>query len=144
MEKNHLNSSTPSSKARKLQSIRAFYLAYKTLFCLFLLFHTDLSFAGSYTDATIGTIATTILQSFGDLTKFITAMSYLSGLGFTISSLMKFRQYVNNPTQNTINAPIALLLVGSAFLFFPSILGMTGQTLFGGMQQTAGPLGVVF
>lgn len=91
----------------------------------------------------IGQVATEITSSFTSLTKLITAASYLAGLGFSISAIMKFKQHKDNPTQITIGTPIALLFIAAALLFLPSVLGVAGQTLFGG-GSAAGPGGTVY
>lgn len=96
------------------------------------------------TDLTIGDIASLITQSFTNLAKLITASSYLAGLGFSIGAIMKFKQHKDNPTQIPVGTPVALLFIASALLFLPSILGITGQTIFGQQGVTAGPLGTVF
>lgn len=115
----------------------------RLLMTLFLCLHVDLNFASSVNDMTVGSVAAEITTSFSDLARGITAASYLAGLGFSFNVIMKFKQHFNNPTQNSVGAPIAMLFIGSSFLFFPSILGITGQTLFGGAQTTAGPIGMI-
>jgi intracellular multiplication protein IcmD len=80
------------------------------------------------TPATVGTVASSITSSFSNLTKLITAGSYIAGLGFSIGAIMKFKQHKDNPTQIPIGTPIALLLVGAALLFVPEIETTTGQT----------------
>ena len=94
---------------------------------------------------TIGNVATTITKSFKSLTKLITAGSYLAGLGFAIGAIMKFKQHKDNPTQIPIGTPIALIFIAAALLFLPSILGVTGYTMFGASGgKTAGPTGMIF
>lgn len=94
---------------------------------------------------TIGTMASSITDSFTSLTKLITAGSYLAGLGFSIGAIMKFKQHKDNPTQIPIGTPIALVFIAAALLFLPSILGVTGQTMFGASGgKTAGPKGTVY
>lgn len=94
---------------------------------------------------TIGGMASQITQSFTSLTKLITAGSYLAGLGFSIGAIMKFKQHKDNPTQIPIGTPIALVFIAAALLFLPSILGVTGTTMFGaGGGKSAGPKGTVF
>ena len=93
---------------------------------------------------TIGSMASNITKSFTSLTKLITAGSYLAGLGFSIGAIMKFKQHKDNPTQIPIGTPIALVFISAALLFMPSILGMTGSTMFGEDYQTAGPSGMIF
>nr|WP_241030200.1 type IV secretion protein IcmD [Legionella anisa] len=93
----------------------------------------------------IGNMASTITSSFTNLTKLITAGSYLAGLGFSIGAIMKFKQHKDNPTQIPIGTPIALVFIAAALLFLPSILGVTGVTMFGGSGgRTAGPTGTVY
>lgn len=96
------------------------------------------------TTLTIGGVASLITRSFRQLTKLITAASYISGLGFAIGAIMKFKQHKDNPTQIPIGTPIALLFIASALLFLPNILGVSGQTLFGGQGSVAGPSGIIF
>lgn len=97
------------------------------------------------TNLTIGGVASLITQSFRNIARLITAASYLSGLGFAIGAIMKFKQHKDNPTQIPIGTPIALLFIASALLFLPNVLGVSGVTLFGQAGGTvAGPSGIVF
>lgn len=94
---------------------------------------------------TIGGMASQITESFTNLAKLITAGSYLAGLGFSIGAIMKFKQHKDNPTQIPIGTPIALVFIAAALLFLPSILGVTGATMFGAKGgTTAGPKGTVY
>jgi len=107
---------------------------------------TLLIFSGGLlaTTMTLGGMASSITQSFTSLTKLITAGSYLAGLGFSIGAIMKFKQHKDNPTNIPVGTPIALTFIAAALLFLPSILGVTGSTLFGGSGTTSGPTGSVF
>ena len=103
-------------------------------------------FAGeaAATSQDIGGMAKSIITSFSELAKLITAGSYLAGLGFSIGAIMKFKQHKDNPTQIPIGTPIALVFIAAALLFLPSILGVAGETMFGSDAKTAGPGGVIF
>ncbi|HEX3583556.1 MAG TPA: type IV secretion protein IcmD [Thermoanaerobaculia bacterium] len=91
-----------------------------------------------------GDLAEQINGSFTNLTKLITAGSYIAGLGFSIGAIMKFKQHKDNPTQVPIGTPIALVFIAAALLFLPTILGVAGTTMFGGSGGTvAGPTGTV-
>jgi len=92
----------------------------------------------------LGGMASSITSSFTSLTKLVTAGSYLAGLGFSIGAIMKFKQHKDNPTNIPVGTPIAMTFIAAALLFLPSILGVTGTTLFGGSGQTSGPTGSVF
>ncbi|WP_420795407.1 type IV secretion protein IcmD [Legionella drozanskii] len=92
----------------------------------------------------LGTMASSITSSFTSVAKLITAGSYLAGLGFAVSAILKFKQHKDNPTQITIGTPIALVFIAAALLFLPSILGVAGQTMFGTTGSVAGPSGTIF
>lgn len=91
----------------------------------------------------LGGVASSITGSFNSVTKLITAGSYLAGLGFSISAIMKFKQHKDNPTQITVGTPIALLFIAAALLFLPSVLNVAGETLFGG-GSVSGPSGAIY
>lgn len=95
-------------------------------------------------DMTIGKMADQITGSFTGLAKLITAGSYLAGLGFAIGAILKFKAHKDNPTQIPVGTPIALVFIAAALLFLPSILGVTGFTMFGEKGKTAGPTGTIF
>lgn len=91
--------------------------------------------------ATIGQVASGLTASFEAIGKLITGGSYVAGLGFVLGSIMKFKQHKDNPTQIPIGTPIALLFVGCALLFLPSLLKVVGGSMFG-TASTAGPHGI--
>lgn len=111
--------------------------------CLGLLLIAGEALAAS--SLTVGGMASSITGSFTNLTKLITAGSYLAGLGFSIGAIMKFKQHKDNPTQIPIGTPIALIFIAAALLFLPTILGIAGATMFGSSGgSVAGPTGTVF
>ena len=93
---------------------------------------------------TLGKMASSITGSFTNVAKLVTAGSYLAGLGFSIGAIMKFKQHKDNPTQVPIGTPIALVFIAAALLFLPTILGVTGTTMFGTAGKTAGPSGSAY
>ena len=111
---------------------------FKTLVGVLLAVMANSVFAAGAQSA--GDVASTIISSFSQIARLITAGAYLGGLAFTVGAIMKFKQHKDNPTQVPIGTPIALLFIGAALLFLPSILGVAGQTIFGG-GSVAGPSG---
>lgn len=111
---------------------------FKLLTIVGLVFFTEYCFAGK---ETIGTMASSITSTFGSVGKLITASSYVAGLAFAISSILKFKQHKDNPQQTPIGQPIGLLFIAIALLFLPSITGALGNTAFSAGGQTAGPEG---
>jgi intracellular multiplication protein IcmD len=97
------------------------------------------------TPLTVGNMASSITESFANLTKLITGGCYLAGLAFAVTAVMKFKQHKDNPTQIPIGTPVALVFIAAALLFMPSILNVAGYTMFGsGGGQVAGPSGAIY
>ena len=101
-------------------------------------------FTGSAFATDMGNMASAVTGTFSNVTKLITGGSYIAGLGFSVASIMKFKQHKDNPTQIPVGTPVALVFIAAAFLFLPSILSVAGWTMFGATPQTSGPSGSVF
>lgn len=88
----------------------------------------------------IGSVASNVTRNLEGLAKLITAASYVAGMAFAVGAIVKFKAHKDNPTQIPIGTPIALLFVGAALIFIPTIFKVSGQTLFGesGQQATIG------
>jgi len=100
---------------------------------------TAVFFAGESFAAgeTLGTMAATITATFKNVGLLITAASYIAGLGFAVSAILKFKQHKDNPQQTPIGQPIGLVFIAAALLFLPSILTAAGNTLFESGGKTA-------
>lgn len=90
----------------------------------------------------IGGIASQVTSNLGSIAKLITAASYTAGLGFAVGAIVKFKAHKDNPTQVPIGMPIAMLFIGAALIFAPSVFTSTGATLFGQSGTVAGVSGV--
>lgn len=86
----------------------------------------------------IGAVADTVTGNLQGVAKLITAGSYVGGMAFATGAIVKFKAHKDNPTQIPIGTPIALLFVGAALIFAPSVFKTTGSTLFGASGTTAG------
>lgn len=64
-------------------------------------------------------IAESIISSFTNLTKVITALSYLAGLGFSIGAIIKLKHHKDRPPI-PIGTPVALAFTAAALLFVPA------------------------
>lgn len=90
----------------------------------------------------LGGVADTARGNLTAVAKLITAASYVAGLAFAVGAIVKFKAHKDNPTQIPIGTPIALLFVGAALIFIPSVFNVAGQTLFGTSGTVAGASGV--
>lgn len=79
----------------------------------------------------VGSVANTVIGNLSNVAKLITAGSYVAGFGFAVAAIVKFKAHKDNPTQIAIGMPIALLFVGAALIFIPSVFSTAGVTLFG-------------
>ncbi len=97
---------------------------------------------GSAPTNSVGDVAGTMIDSFTNLSKVMTAVGYLAGIGFTLASIFKFKQHKDNAQQIPVTTPIALLALGITLLFMPSVFQMGGATLFGTGAESAGVTGI--
>jgi intracellular multiplication protein IcmD len=95
----------------------------------------------SATQSGIGGVATQVTSNFTAIAKLITAGSYVAGMAFAVGAIVKFKAHKDNPTQIPIGTPIALLFVGAALIFVPTVFKVAGQTIFGASGKAAGVSG---
>ncbi len=89
----------------------------------------------------IGTVASNIRGTISAVTKLITATAYVGGSAMFLIAVFQFRQHKENPTQTPLSKPMMFLAIAAALLFFPSLINVTGGTLFGATAKTAGASG---
>ena len=90
----------------------------------------------------IGSVATTVTGNLAAIARLITAASYVAGMAFAVGAIVKFKAHKDNPTQIPIGTPIALLFVGAALIFAPTVFKVSGQTLFGASGTVGGVSGI--
>ena len=90
----------------------------------------------------VGSVATQVSSNLGAIARLITAGSYVAGMAFVVGAIVKFKAHKDNPTQITIGTPIALLFVGAALIFAPTVFKVSGGTLFGSSGTVAGVSGI--
>lgn len=90
----------------------------------------------------IGSVATTVTGNLAAVARLITAASYVAGMAFAVGAIVKFKAHKDNPTQIPIGTPIALLFVGAALIFIPTVFKVSGATLFGGSGTVGGVSGI--
>jgi intracellular multiplication protein IcmD len=100
------------------------------------------AFAADAAVSGIGAVAGNVTKNLDAVAKLITAASYVAGMAFAVGAVVKFKAHKDNPTQIPIGTPIALLFVGAALIFIPSVFKVSGSTLFGGSGTVAGVSGV--
>lgn len=91
----------------------------------------------------VGGVARTATTNLANIARLITAASYVAGMAFAVGAIVKFKAHKDQPTQIPIGVPIALLFVGAALIFIPTVFKVSGQTLFGSSGTVAGVSGIV-
>lgn len=91
----------------------------------------------------VGSVAANITGNLTAVARLITAASYVVGMAFAVGAIVKFKAHKDNPTQIPIGQPIALLFVGAALIFMPTVFKVSGATLFGSSGTVAGASGIV-
>jgi intracellular multiplication protein IcmD len=94
------------------------------------------------TENSLGWVAQTVIDSLGSVAQVMSAISYLAGFGFVIAAFFKLKQHKDNPQQIPVTNGLAMLAVGAALVFAPSVFQMAGTTLFGTGAKTAGVSGI--
>ena len=79
----------------------------------------------------LGKVAANITSSIGNLTKLVTAGAYVGGTAMFLVAVFQFRQHKENPTQTPLSKPMMFLAIAAALLYFPSLIKVTGATIFG-------------
>ncbi|MBV6632832.1 MAG: hypothetical protein KI792_07350 [Alphaproteobacteria bacterium] len=67
----------------------------------------------------------------GSLTDLIGAASFIVGLVFGASGLLKFKQHSENPQGTPLSHAMVRLVVAGALIALPAVLGTSVGTLFG-------------
>lgn len=91
----------------------------------------------------IGSVAAQVTTNVGNIARLVTAASYVAGMAFAVGAIVKFKAHKDNPTQIPIGTPIALLFVGAALIFIPTVFSVSGKTLFGASGAVGTISGVV-
>ena len=72
----------------------------------------------------------------GSLTDLVGAASFIIGLVFGASGLMKFKQHSENPQGTPLSHAMVRLLVAGALIALPAVLGTSVGTLFASGNTT--------
>jgi len=90
----------------------------------------------------VGSVAAQVTSNVANIARLVTAASYVAGMAFAVGAIVKFKAHKDNPTQIPIGTPIALLFVGAALIFIPTVFKVSGGTLFGASGTVAGVSGI--
>ena len=83
---------------------------------------------------TIGDVAENLTFQISDMHSLIIVTAYVSGFGFMIASMFKFKQHKDNPQQVPIGGGIALFVVAVLLVFMPALYAPTKESIYGSLM----------
>ena len=110
-------------------------MAIWTFFILGLSICSTHAFAGDKA-TNIGDLADNVTNQLNQIRILMIAVAYISGIGFTISAIFKFKQHKDNPTQVPVGTAFAILAVGTLLMFLPGIFEPAARSIFGTVPTT--------
>lgn len=90
----------------------------------------------------MGSVAAQVTSNLANIARLVTGASYVAGMAFAVGAIVKFKAHKDNPTQIPIGTPIALLFIGAALIFIPTVFRVSGSTLFGASGTVAMTSGI--
>ena len=88
--------------------------------------------SGSVSDGiALSSITANVNTTISELSKILTDIALIAGVGFILASLFKFHQHKLNPTQVPISQGVTLLLIGAALTLFVVMLPTAKRAVFG-------------
>lgn len=89
-----------------------------------------ISFSSAVFAEDFGEMAGNVTSTLSSVAGLLQGISLIAGIGFAIAAIFKFKQHKDNPTQIPVGTPIALVFIGVALIFLPSLIDTTGSSLF--------------
>lgn len=68
--------------------------------------------------------------SFDKLRHVIVSVAYVSGLGFAVAAVVKFKAHKDNPRQTVLGKPTALVFTGASIPFIDKAAAIAGASVF--------------
>lgn len=71
------------------------------------------------------------------VSKLLSVVSYVAGVGFAMAGILQFKAHKENPQQVPLSKPIVMLLVAACLLFLPTVMNIAGVSIFGSGSKSA-------
>ena len=87
--------------------------------------------------ANLASLADNVRKNLAAVVNLIYGISFLAGIAFFLTGLVKFKAHKDNPTQVPLSAPLVLISIAACLMFLPSLVNVAGSTVFAGGQQSS-------
>lgn len=101
------------------------------IFVFILLFVEVFAGDSSKMAKSVGDMAVNLDGNLEAVESLIISVGQVMGVGFVVSSIFKFKQFKDNPTQVQIGAPISLLVIGVFLSFLPALFKPASKSIYG-------------
>ena len=75
--------------------------------------------------ADLGSISDTVLQLLGGVSQILDVIAWVSGAGFAVSALVKYKEHRARPQSIPLSGPITEMIVAIILIAFPFIMKAT-------------------
>lgn len=82
---------------------------------------------GDQSSLSIGSASANVMEPLSIFTNGLYNICYILGVGFILGSIIRFREYRQNPSQTPISRPIAILCFGLIFIAVPIIAKLSSS-----------------
>lgn len=89
----------------------------------------------------LGCIANRLTGGTVTIINMLLGLAFVSGWGFVIAAIFKFKQVRENPQQVPVSTPFAFLLTAVLLIFLPGLIETGSVTMFGSDPGKVGLLG---
>lgn len=94
--------------------------------------------ASAQSSGGILTVTNGLLPQMGGVADLLSALAYLSGIGFGIKAALKLKEHNESKGQVAISAPITMAIVAGLLISLPSLLNISSEAIFGtGNKKTS-------
>lgn len=113
-----------------------FKVIQKLLTVISMLFVSTVVFATQANN--IGEVASNLQTSLSSVGTMLATASYVIGIGMFMVAVFQLKQHKENPTQTPLSKPMLFFVVAGSLLFMPTLMGVTGGSLFGTARTAQG------
>jgi intracellular multiplication protein IcmC len=103
-----------------------------SLVSLLLLSSPASAVSDSAASGTLGGVINSVRDSFSNFPDILSVISYIAGLFFAVVGVFKFKDHVDNPTNNPLSAGVKRFIAGGMMFSAPFMASTLKGTLFGG------------
>jgi intracellular multiplication protein IcmD len=88
-------------------------------------------------DQNLTTLSKAVTEQLGTVAILLSATAYVTGVGFALTGILQFKTHKENPQQVPLSKPVVSVIVAACLLFLPTLLNISGSSLFGSSAKNS-------